>query len=64
MYDRLKHVELNEGLETLGTDEYPGQNDYYSGVFESSAVEDVRLPATLKVIEYGAFAECASLKNI
>ena len=56
---------LNEGLEMLGTDEYPeSKDDNYCGVFEDSAVEDVKLPSTLKVIEYRAFGKCKSLKNI
>lgn len=39
----LKHVELNEGLETLGSDDY-----LHAGVFQDTALEDIKLPSTLK----------------
>lgn len=35
-----------------------------SGVFQNSAVENVKLPKTLKRIEYKAFANCNNLKAI
>ena len=59
----LKRVQLNEGLEVLGTDDHPDGKDW-CGVFQGSAVEHVELPATLKKIEYSAFEDCRSLKNI
>ena len=52
----------------LGTDEYP--DDYpkdkkpWRGVFEKSAVEHVKLPSTLKKMEYSVFRECENLKKI
>ena len=46
---------MNEGLEVLGTDEYTEDGKMYYGVFGKSALEDVKLPLTLKRIEYGAF---------
>ena len=56
-------MQLNEGLEVLGTDDHPdGQN--WCGVFQGSAVEGVLLPSTLKRIEYSAFENCKSLKRI
>ena len=42
---------LNEGLEALGTNEYPDDCIMYHGVFEESAVEYVGLPSTLRRIE-------------
>lgn len=59
----LKTVKFNEGLEVLGTDEYFNDKSYY-GVFEESSVERVKLPSTLKRIEYGAFEYCTNLKSI
>ena len=56
-------MRLNEGLEVLGTDEYPGGEDW-CGVFHGSALESVELPSTLRRIEYSAFAYCARLKHI
>ena len=46
----LKRVTLNEGLETLGTSEYTKEGKPWCGVFQDSAVEDVRLPSTLRYI--------------
>ena len=60
----LKTVIFNEGLETLGTNEYADSDKLYQGVFENSALQNVELPVTLKRIEYSAFENCASLKNI
>ena len=34
------------------------------GVFQESALEDVKLPTTLKRIEHSAFIGCKSLKKI
>ena len=47
----------------LGKDEYPDGKEL-CGVFESSAIEDIKLPTTLKKIEYNAFQNCKSLKRI
>ena len=57
----LRRVELNEGLEVLGADEKEEDRSCY-GVFEESAVEDVRLPDSLKRIESRAFEGCKGLK--
>ena len=51
-------MQLNEGLEVLGAD------NYTSGVLEGSAVESVILPSTLRRIEYRAFHNCEKLKSI
>ena len=52
-----------EGLEVLGTDESQRDGSMWSGAFQESALENVRLPSTLKRIEYGAFMGCESLKT-
>ena len=60
----LKTVTLNEGLETLGTDEYAADGRPWYGVFQGSALVNVRLPSTMKRIEYYAFQNCKNLKKI
>lgn len=60
----LRSVILNEGLETLGTDEYRPDGEQYPGVFQKSLLERVRFPSTLKRIEYNTFRGCRNLKNI
>lgn len=54
---------LNEGLEVLGVDEYLS-GDELPGVFQHSALESVKLPSTLKRIEYNTFVSCANLKAV
>ena len=61
---RLRTVELNEGLEVLGTDEYVPDGAMREGVFERSALEHIKLPSTLKRIEYSAFQQCENLRRI
>lgn len=62
----LKTATFSEGIEKLGSDEYP--DDYlpqaYHGVFEESALENIELPSTLKVIGYKAFMGCRNLESI
>ena len=60
----LRSARLNEGLEILGTNEYPEEGRAWCGVFEGSALERVELPSTLKRIEYSAFDGCKKLKSI
>lgn len=55
---------LNEGLEALGTDEYPDDDGCWDGVFEGSALESITLPSTLRRIEYSAFKFCERLKAV
>ena len=55
---------VNEGLEVLGTDEYDTDGEMRHGVFGYSAVQDVRLPATLKRIEYRAFEGCMDQREL
>ena len=51
----LRSAVLNEGLETLGTDEYTKDGGQYYGAFQESALERIDLPSMLKRIEYSAF---------
>ena len=60
----LKKTVLNEGLEVLGTDEYPDGDRMWLGVFEDSSIEKVELPSTLRRIEYNTFRNCKNLKSI
>ena len=60
----LKAVKFGEGLEVLGTDEYSNNGKMWCGVFEESSVEHVKLPSTLKRIEYSAFENCKNLTKI
>ena len=48
----------------LGTDEYDSNGDMIRGVFEGSALENVKLPKTLRRIEYNAFKDCGNLKDV
>ena len=60
--DSLKTVVINEGLEALGTDD--GDRVAQSGMFQQSAVEDVRLPSTLRRIGGRTFSKFDKLKVI
>ena len=60
----LRKAVLNEGLETLGTDEYPDGEGRWRGVFDGSGLKRVKLPSTLRRIEYSAFRDCKDLKSI
>ena len=62
--ERLKKVVINEGLAVLGTEKPANCARVFCGVFDRSAVEDVRLPSTLKKIECSVFQNCEHLKNI
>ena len=55
---------LNEGLETLGTDEYMPDGRRYPGVFQESGLQQVGLPPTLKRVEYRAFMDCERLRAV
>ena len=60
----LRTAVLNEGLEILGSNEYAQEDELLDGVFQGSALESIKLPATLKRIEYSAFTYCANLIRI
>ena len=59
----LKSVVLNEGLETLGTDDGPGA-EACCGVFQESGLERVKLPSTLMVIGRQTFMGCERLRRV
>ena len=61
---KLTHVELSDGLEVLGTHEYAEDGKDYCGVFEGSSLPTIRLPTTLKAIEYRAFCNCKQLVHV
>lgn len=58
----LRAALLNEGLETLGTDEYKPDGERYPGVFQESGLKRVKFPSTLKRIEYTTFMDCERLR--
>ena len=60
----LKSAKFSEGLEVLGTDEYPLDGGQWCGAFAESTLERIWLPITLKRIEYNTFYWCESLKGI
>lgn len=60
----LRTVKFSEGLEALGTDDYLDNGVLRPGVFENSSLNNVRLPSTLKRIEYSAFQGCSYLSDI
>ena len=62
--ESLRSVTLNEGLETLGTEERSLDQFTYCGVFQESGVRKVKLPSTLKVIKNEAFMGCGNLKGV
>ena len=55
---------LNEGLEVLGTDDSSDENKVNGIVFADSAIESVRIPSTLRVIEENAFNKCRGLRSV
>lgn len=60
----LRQVVLNDSMETLGVNENFEEQYKYSGVFQESAVENVKLPAKLKRIALRVFQECKNLRKI
>lgn len=63
----LRSAEFSDGLEVLGFDARPSVEEstqHSCGAFEGSALENVRLPATLKRIECNTFARCLRLRKI
>lgn len=58
----LKRIELNKGLETFA--EGCLQNYKHAGIFNDTMVQQVVLPATLKVLGYGTFYRCNLLWRI
>ena len=61
---QLRSVVINEGLEVLGTDTYLNNGELYHGIFDNSGLRSIKLPSTLKRIEYEAFRYCGDLTEI
>ena len=55
---------LNEGLEILGQGTVSEDDDSFQGVFESSGLEEVALPSTLRQIGPCAFRGCDNLRSV
>ena len=53
--EQLKSVQLNKGLEKLGTREAVDREDCEGRVFANSGIESIRLPPSLSRIEIGTF---------
>ena len=62
--ESLRSVVLNEGLGELGTVGHPKNGTLQCGVFQSSAVEHVVFPSTLKKIGDCTFENCQSLRHV
>ena len=60
----LRSVQLNEGLQKLGAKEVVNGRECEGEVFLGSALESIRLPSTLKRIEYRTFSCCENLRSI
>lgn len=60
----LRCVRINEGLESIGKNQYDEYNNKYYGAFENAGVEEVELPSTLKRLEYSAFQNCQRLSTV
>ena len=55
---------MNEGLQKLGAKEQVKNKDMTGSCFASSALESIRLPSTLRVLEDTMFVECKSLRIV
>ena len=60
----LKSAILNEGIETLGTDERSLDQLTFCGVFQESRLKKVKFPSTLRVIKNETFMGCNCLKSV
>ena len=64
MCKSLRSARFADGPETVGEDAHPDEGQSYYGAFQGSGLERVRLPATLKRVEYWAFRDCARLRVV
>lgn len=60
----LENVSLNEGLEKLGAQETVNGREYEGGVFECTAIKNIRIPSTLKRLERSTFYHCSDLECV
>ena len=58
----LQRVALNEGLETVGTDDEESTNEI--GVFRDSGIKEIVLPGTLVKLSKKSFEDCRSLERV
>ena len=54
---------LSEGLLILGAEESDKKQNNKGHAFSRCALENIKLPSTLKVLENSAFIDCANLKT-
>lgn len=55
---------MNEGLEKLGAREIINGHEHEGAVFECTAIENIRIPSTLKRLEAETFSWCENLKSV
>ena len=58
----LQRVALNEGLETIGTDDEEACNEI--GAFEGIGIKEIVLPSTLATLTKHSFRYCYSLEKV
>lgn len=57
-------MQLNEGLVKLGEKGVVNGWKYEGEVFYETAIESIKLPSTLKRLEYQTFYHCDNLKSV
>lgn len=62
--ERLKSVQLNEGLKKLGTKEIINGKEYEGGVFARCALQNIQILSSLKGIEAGISRGCRNRQSI
>ena len=61
---RLRDVQLNDGLKTLGGIGGYATSKYRGNVFECSALESIVIPSTLEVLKEYTFSSCYKLASV
>ena len=59
--DSLKRVVLNEGLETVGTE---NEESYDNGAFKLSGIKEIVIPGTLAKLSKKSFEDCKFLERV
>ena len=62
--EHLRNVQLNESLEKLGQKEIVNDTEYEGNVFANCAIEDIKIPFSLKRVEARTCKDCKHLANI
>ena len=57
-------MQLNEGLERLGAKEVINRIEYEGEVFYGTAIENIRIPSTVKRLEVKTFYHCNDLRTV